>query len=239
MKKRQMIFTVLALAALALILTGCSTGTITKTVEQVDKSTRIITYTEPGDTEDINYSTYELEYIKDDNMYTVWFSENLRPSLNYLRAHTKPSDVILTWWDNGHLIRGYAKRETIIYAPNREILETVSGGKWDQNKLGEYASKDDLTNVAYALLADSPKITAGIMRRYKSNYVYVTKIDQKKIAGMVQLMGEDINNYQDELGDPKPSILHKTLFKMADGWTVDGFTKLYEDDYAFIYKLNS
>jgi hypothetical protein len=54
---------------------------------------------------------------------------------------------------------------------------------------------------------------------------------------MVQLLGETSESYLDDLGEPKMGIRHKVLFKMADGWPVKGFDKVYEDDYAFVYKV--
>jgi hypothetical protein len=223
------------LLATMLVLIGCAASNVVKTVEVIDKSTRIVTFTEVR--EELNYSAHELEYIKDEQMFKVWFSQNLRPALDYLRANSEPSDRVMTWWDNGHLVRGYARREPIVYSPSYEILETVAGGKWDEETLGKFSSKDDLTNVAYALLADSPKIAQGVMRKYKAKWVFVTRVDMKKIAGMVQLLDEDLNSYLDDLGGPKQDVIHKVLFKMADGWTVNGFVKEYEDEYAYVYRL--
>jgi hypothetical protein len=237
MKKRDHTFLCLTgmMLATALILTGCAAGNLVKKTEEIDKSTRIITYTEVR--AEINYSTYELEYIKDQQMFKVWFSQNLRPSLDYLKSRSSPSDKVLTWWDNGHLIRGYARREPIVYSPSYDLLDTVAGGKWDEEKLGTFSSTDDLTNVAYALLADSPKITQGIMKKYNAEWVYVTRADMKKIGGMVQLLDEDLESYLDDIGAPKQDVLHKALFRMADGWTVPGFAKEYEDEYATVYRL--
>ncbi|MBW2972325.1 hypothetical protein KY359_04785 [Candidatus Woesearchaeota archaeon] len=233
MKKRLIVL----ICVFTLFLAGCMGGGETyKSVEQVDQSTRIITYTET--VEEQNYSAQEMEYIKDDQKYTVWFSANLRPALDYLKTHSKPSDKVLTWWDNGHLIRGYVRREPIVYTPSYDLLETVAGGKWDEDKLGPFSSKEDLTNVAYALLADSPTITQGIMKRYGARWVFVARIDQQKIAGMVQLLDEDLNNYLDDLNEPKQTVLHKVIFKMADGWQIKGFNMAYEDDYAYVYELS-
>ncbi|MBU2560941.1 MAG: hypothetical protein KKD17_01495 [Nanoarchaeota archaeon] len=232
MKKRS----IFLLLAVMLLLTGCfAESNIVKSVEDIDQSTRIITYTETR--EEVNYSASELEYIKDGQKYTVWFSQNLRPSLDWLRTHSKPSDKVLTWWDNGHLMRGYVRREPIVYTPSYDLLETVAGGKWDEDELGPFSSKEDLTNVAYALLADSPTITQGKMKRYGARWVYVLKMDQQKIAGMTMLLGEDISNYLDDLNEPKATVRQKVLFKMADGWPVKGFAMRYEDDYAYVYEL--
>lgn len=236
MKKRLKIAAIALLSLALIFLTGClGSSEVVKTVTDVDKSTRIITYTEVG--EEINYSAYELQYIYDEQMYTVWFSKNLQPSLDYLKQNSKPSEKVLTWWDNGHLIRGYAHRQPIVYSPSYELLDTVAGGKWDEDKLGPFSNTDDLTNVAYALLADSPTITQGIMKRYGAKWVYVAKMDQQKISGMVRLMGEDLTNYLDDLNEPKATVLHKVLFKMADGWPVKGFNKVYEDEAVTIYEL--
>ena len=231
MKKRLTIALVFAL----IFLTGCFGSGVTKTVEQVDPSTRITSYTEQ--IEEGNYTTQELSYIKDGQLYHTWFIGVMRPSLDWLKENTKPSDKILSWWDNGHLIRGYARREPIVYAPCVEIKSTLAD-KWNVDTMGPYSSKDDLTNVAYALLADSPVVSQGIMKRYGARYAYVPRMDQKKVEGMTMLLGEDVNNYLDDVGDPKEGVRTKVLFRMADGWPVKGFNKVYEDDYVNIYELS-
>lgn len=231
MKKRYLLLSCLVMV----FVIGCASGNFYKEYETIDKSTRIVKYTETR--EEVNYSSYELEYIKDNKLYTVWFSQNLRPALDYLKKNSKPSDKVLTWWDNGHLIRGYAKREPIVYTPHYDLLETVAGGEWDEEKYGKFSNKDDLTNVAYALLADSPKIAQGIMKRYDAEWVFVARIDQKKIPGMVILMDETLDNYLDDLGDPKQGVMHKLIFQMAEGFHVKGFKQEYEDEYATVYRL--
>jgi len=233
MKKRLLFIFVLLVLGLAIV--GCAAKLSFVERIDIDSSTRLVKYTETRD--EVNYSAYEMEYIKDEKMYKVWYSKNLEESLNYLKENSQPSDKVLTWWDNGHLIRGYVRREPIVWTPHYDLLETVSGQEWDEDELGPFSEKDDLTNVAYALLADSPTITQGIMKRYGARWVYVTRIDQKKIPGMVILLDETLDGYLDDLGEPKASIRHKVLFKMADGWTIKGFKLRYQDDYAYVYEL--
>jgi hypothetical protein len=51
------------------------------------------------------------------------------------------------------------------------------------------------------------------------------------------LLGENLGDYLDDLGEPKSGVMHKVLFKMADGWPVKGFELKYEDDHAYVYEL--
>ncbi|MFH1064404.1 MAG: hypothetical protein V1729_04955 [Candidatus Woesearchaeota archaeon] len=224
-------------AALFLTSTGCMGGIeVDKTIEDVDPSTRIVTTLIIEDIEN-NYTQAELQYIMDEKLYKIEFPTKLRPALDYLRANAKPSDKVLSWWDNGHILRGYARREPIVYTPTYSLLSTVRGNEWDEAALGQFASEEDMTNVAYALLADSPAIAISIMKRYNAKWTFVSKIDRKKIFGMATILGENLENYIDELGDPKPSVMNKMIFLMSDGWSIKGFDLVYEDDYAFIYKL--
>jgi asparagine N-glycosylation enzyme membrane subunit Stt3 len=237
MKKRLLILSSLVvLLVLSFALSGCmQPKEVGIQTEVIDKSTRLNTQTFAG--EDGNYTVGQLEYVKDGKMYPVYFDVNMRKALDWLHANSKPGEKIFSWWDNGHMIRGYAKREPIIYTPCYEIISTVSKGRWDANKLGPLSSKEDVTNIAYGLLADSPTITKGIMKRYGARYAFVARTDMNKIGGMVTLMGEDMKNYLDELNEPKEGVRQKVLFKMGDGWPVKGFNKVYEDGYAYIYEI--
>ena len=233
MKKRLMIAITIVVM---LILTGCfGAPEVITDIEEIDQSTRIVRVTEVGAEQ--NYTTTELHYIKDGKLYKVWFDENLRPALDWLHANSRPSDKVLTWWDNGHIVRGYARREPLMYAPSRSILSTVAKGKWDQEKLGHFTDEDIATNVAYAFLADSPTITQGVMKRYGAKWIFAARVDQKKIAGMPILLDEDVKEYLDDLGDPKATVQHKVIFRVSEGWPVKGFNLKYEDDYAYVYEL--
>ncbi|MBW2996965.1 hypothetical protein KY349_01340 [Candidatus Woesearchaeota archaeon] len=233
MKKRLIIG---VLFVVMLVLTGCfgSPGVDTR-IEEIDVSTRIVRTTEVRGEQNITFS--ELHYIKDDKLYKVWFSEELRPALDWLHANSRPDDRVLTWWDNGHMIRGYARREPLMYSPSRSILSTVAKGKWDQEKLGPFADETLATNVAYAFLADSPTITQGVMKRNGARWIFAARADQKKIAGMTILLEEDMKEYIDDLGDPKATVRHKVIFRVSEGWPLKGLNLRYEDDYAYVYEL--
>lgn len=233
MKKRLAIWTS---CIIMLVLAGCfGAPEVITDMEDIDQSTRIVKVTEVGSEQ--NYTITELHYIKDGKLYKVWFDENLRPALDWLHENSRPSDKVLTWWDNGHMVRGYARREPLMYTPSRSILSTVAQGQWDQEKLGPFTDEDLATNVAYAFLADSPTITQGVMKRNGARWIFAARADQKKIAGMTMLLDEDINEYIDDLGDPKATVQHKVIFRVSEGWPVKGFNLRYEDDYAYVYEL--
>lgn len=237
MEKRLKVLVASLIVSLFLLATGCMGGTsISKTTEEIDPSTRIVTRLIIDGVES-NHTEAELQYIKDEQLFVLPFPTKLKPALDYLRENAAPSDKVLSWWDNGHILRGYARREPIVYTPTYSLLDTVRGNEWNEHELGPFSNEDDMTNVAYALLADSPKIAVSIMKRYNAQWVFVPKIDQKKIFGMAMILGENLENYIDELGEPKASVRHKILFKMSDGWSIKGFELMFEDDYAFVYKL--
>lgn len=228
MKKRAAIFSTLVLLLVFLSLAGCISGG-DKNEEYLDDSTRIVTWGEGDNTE------VKLEYIKDTNMYSLPFDPNYRPALDWLRANSDYSEKVMSWWDNGHMIQGYAKRQPLVFTPCREILNTV-GGAWDANKLGELSDCNTLTNVAYSLLADSVTITQGIMKSQGAKWVFVTKLDPLKTGGMAQLLGDDVSKYLTEDGEVNGNVMHKTLYQMSAGANVVGFKLQYADDYASIYE---
>ncbi len=233
MKKRSVIL-IASILLLTIVLSGCFGGG-NKQIDEIDKSTRLVTYTET--LKGKNYTNAELEYIKDSVLYKVNFDVNMKKGLIWLKANSKPSDKVLTWWDNGHMVRGFARREPIMYTPSYELLKTTRTGKWDEAKLGAFANNDDAVNVAYALLADSPAVAQGIMKRYGAKWLLVTKADTQKIEGMAVLIGDDYTTYLDDLGQPKDAVIQKVVFKAADNWPLKGFENPYHDDYINIYKL--
>lgn len=229
MKKRLTIL-ISVLTILSLFLSGCAFGGAERNEEYLDDSTRLVTLGE-GETASVT-----LEYVKGENMYSLPFGDAYRPSLDWLKSNTYYEEKVLTWWENGHMIQGYAKRQPIAFTPCPEIVDLLPRG-WDTQKLGELSDCTTLTNVAYAFLSDSTTVTKGIMKKLGAKWVYVSKFDKNRIEGMIKLLGDSRSEYIDDAGDLSGNVLHKTLFRMTSATEIAGFKLHYADEYAAIYEV--
>jgi asparagine N-glycosylation enzyme membrane subunit Stt3 len=223
MKKRLTIL-ISVLTILSLFLSGCALKGAERNEEYLDQSTRIVTLG-TGDA-----MTVKLEYVKGDNMYSLPFGTAYRPALDWLKTNSYYEEKVMTWWENGHMIQGYARRQPVAFTPCSEITDLLSSA-WNEDQLGELSDCTILTNIAYAFLADTPTVTTGIMKRLGAKWVFVTK------NGMIKLLGDNRGDYIDDAGDIKGNVLHKTLFQMTSGTEVKGFRLAYADEFAAVYEL--
>jgi hypothetical protein len=65
---------------------------------------------------------------------------------------------------------------------------------------GSLSDSKDLTNVAYALLSDSPVIIKSISNKYSAKWVFVARNDARGVDGMAILLGDTLSKYSPETG---------------------------------------
>ncbi len=184
-----------------------------------------------------------FNYTKDGENYTSYVDERYFDAFDWIRASTPKDAVFLSWWDYGHMIRGMAEREAVIFAPSREILGTVAKyARMSEEELEKVECPDctpheKIQDVAIALMTEVPGKTKEIMDKYNSKYILVTKSDREKIYAISLSLGYDPNDYVDDRFRPKEKANITILYQMTDGKEVEGFKKVYSDESVKIYQI--
>jgi len=74
----------------------------------------------------------EIEYVKEGKTYRGAYFHEHENALEWIKANTPETAKFFSWWDYGHELMGYAKRDVFVFSPSKEILWSVVGG-WDEN----------------------------------------------------------------------------------------------------------
>jgi asparagine N-glycosylation enzyme membrane subunit Stt3 len=186
-----------------------------------------------------------FNYTKDGKNYVVELYPSLLPVMDWIRDSTPKQAVFLNWWDYGHMIRGVGERETILFAPSREILYTVSKyARLSEEELSKVECPDcnpheRIMDVVNALITNDPDKTKDIMRKYNAEYVLVTKNDKAKSYALFLIAGYKPSDYLDKNFKPKENAMNLVLFKMINEEDVKGFEKIYSDEIVKIYKIKN
>jgi len=157
--------------------------------------------------------------------------DNMKPGLQWLMENTPEDSVVMSWWDYGHAIRSYAKREPVVDSPSREALTTT---------VSKYLGKDPaeiecdtcvdnemLREIAELFLTENASRAAELMEKYNAQYLYVHVEDEEKSFAMNIILGEE------EI--PENYLLGRFLAEE----TVEGFSLMYEDAVCRIYRFSA
>jgi asparagine N-glycosylation enzyme membrane subunit Stt3 len=182
----------------------------------------------------------EIVYTKDGIEHRGFYSSFLNNSLIWIKANTPEDCVFLNWWDYGHMIVGYAERETIIRNPSKEALNSVSA----PDKITEFDSHEKLVDVANALTTTDLNLTKSIMKRYGATYILITTEDGgTKVPWLYQFAGLNYTQYV------KPSSLtfnpqdytdlgkQTMIYKLSNSTNIEGFTQVYSYEDVKIFKI--
>ena len=184
-----------------------------------------------------------FNYTRDGKSYSAQITNaRLLPAMNWIKENTPEKAVFLTWWDNGHMIRGIGERDSIVFAPSREILFTVSKyvGMSEEERAKiecpDCNPHDKIMDVVNALLGDEPSEIRNIMDKYNSDYVLVAERDESASYALFLITGVDPFNYLNEDYSLKESAQDIILFRMINNEDIEGFEKAYSDGAVRIYK---
>lgn len=134
----------------------------------------------------------KLFYIKDGVEHEGYFNAYLRKALNWIKGNTPESAIFLNWWDYGHMIVGYAERESVIKNPSQEALISVK----DTSQFKELDPHEMIVDVAKALTTTDENETLEIMRKNNATYILVTAEDGKEKAYWIfRFAGLNFTNY--------------------------------------------
>lgn len=187
-----------------------------------------------------------LFYVKDGVEHKGYFTESLRDILDWIKTNTSENAVFLNWWDYGHMIVGYAERESVIKNPSEEALISVK----DTSGFQEFEPHEMIVDVAKALTTTNENDTLATMSKYGATYVLVTAEDGKgKPYWIFHFAGLNFTNYlniswQDtglpfdanqynELG--KKTVIYRTLTNAE----IQGLTLVYSDENVRVYKRST
>lgn len=165
-----------------------------------------------------DFEAGEIIYAKEATEHKGYHSSYVKDALEWIKANTLENATFLSWWDNGHMIVGYAEREVIIKNPSQEAPSSVA----DPEGVREFDPHEKLINVAEALTATNLDFPESIMDKYGADYVLITTTSSLTF---------DSGDYTD-LG--KETFIYRLL---SDGG-VEGFTFLYSDGNVRIFSVD-
>ncbi|MCW4016966.1 MAG: hypothetical protein NWF06_11400 [Candidatus Bathyarchaeota archaeon] len=176
--------------------------------------------------------TEEFWYTKDGKEWSGYFDSNYVACLDWIRSNVAQNSVFLNWWDYGHMIRGIAEQEVIIFSPSEEILWTIQ----DPSQISEYSNHQNVVAVAQALTATDINETIAIMQNYNTAYIFVSQ-DDAAIAGVFfEVAGKDSSTYLTSEGFTDQGK-ETTLYKILQMTNLENFDIVYSDTQVVIYKL--
>lgn len=181
-----------------------------------------------GKFEGDQYTVKRLSYVGEGRTYSNVFDESLNDGLNWIIENTPQDVVFLSWWDYGHMIRGYAKRQVVVYAPSSSILKTLANKNWDPSVQGEFSSQEKIRDVGDALLTEDPGKTLEVMDKYGAQYLLVHTSDVEKSGAIAYAISGEYEEASEN------TILSKAAHKKGVG----GLNIVYEDLYVSIYEKN-
>jgi len=186
-------------------------------------------------------------YLKEGVEYKGSYDSSLKDALEWAKANTSENAVFLNWWDYGHMIVGYAERESVIKNPSEEALISVK----DPSDYRELEPHEMIVDVAKALTTTDENETISIMNKYNATHILVTAVDGAgKATWIFRFAGHNFTNYMNmswyntghwsytfdpnmynELGKKT------TIYKILTNAEIAGLTQIYSDENVTIYRL--
>ena len=205
--------------------------------EQITEKAKIIITEKIDNNQDVVYEKIDIKYETEEQEYKGYFDPALRGSFDWINENIG-DEIFLSWWDYGHMIRGYCEKEVVIYSPSADILWSLASGKWNESKSGAFSSKERIYDVAFALTASDLNDTLEIMEKYSTKYIYVTTRDAPASFVLFRIANLEEEEYIDEDYQVKEKAYSTTLFKMLDKEELTGFSLVYSDVIVRIYQLS-
>jgi len=179
----------------------------------------------------------EVEYTDEEGKHTEgYFEVEMRSGLDWIKTNTPESSTFLCWWDYGHMIKGYAERNTVVRNPSEEIKESVG----DPSSITEFDPHEKILDVAAALTTSNFTVISGIMEKYCVTHILVCPDDLYKAGWMYRIAGLEPTDYIVSL-DPGLEFTDtgmQTMIARLLGNRDTGFTLIHEDAEIKVYSAN-
>ena len=188
-------------------------------------------------------------YLKEGVEYKGGYDSSLKDALDWIRNNTSDNAIFLNWWDYGHMVVGYAERESVIKNPSEEALISVG----NPSSYKELEPHEKIVDVTKALTTTDENETISIMNKYNATHILVTVVDGAgKATWIFRFAGHNITDYMDtswyytgpwsytfdpnmynELGEKT------TIYKILTNAEIAGLTQVYSDENVRIYKRST
>lgn len=174
--------------------------------------------------------------------YAGNFVPSLMDSCEWMDKNTNESAKFLSWWDYGPTIMGYCGRDSVIYAPSRSILNTISmystmsKEELEGIECPQCMDNEIVEDVALALTSENTSETIRIMEKYGVEYLLVNAEDNEKGFAIFTAAGMDASRYFDGFV-PNENVKNTTLYRMILGSELEGFENVYNDKFVRIDKI--
>lgn len=180
-----------------------------------------------------------IEYVDETGKHVGDYFDSMKASLDWVKANTPENSAFLCWWDYGHMIKGYAERDTIAKDPSEEILYSVV----DAEDVTEFASHETIRDVADAFCTTNSAETKQTMETYGVTYLLVNEIEVQKAYWIYHIAGLNTTEYSYQYWPPEnPDFTVKAkqtmLARLLQNRETSPFTLVYSDEAVKIYQLN-
>ena len=126
---------------------------------------------------------------------------------------------VMAWWDFGLRIKALAKKEAVIYYGSEEIKRTIA-----RPGSMNYEPAENVRDVAAFFTTSNEDEAKAIMEKYEAVYVYFPK-NRYLFNAMKFASGLD-TEYENSM-----------YYRFENNLDMGYFEKLYENEYAVIYRL--
>jgi asparagine N-glycosylation enzyme membrane subunit Stt3 len=179
----------------------------------------------------------KIFYVKDGTEHSGYWGANMRNALEWIKNSTPANAVFLNWWDYGHMIVGYAERESVSRNPSSEALISVG----DPSDFHELDPHSTIVDVAKALTTTNENETLATMIKHNATHIVVAADDGKGKAGWLfrfaELNYSDYFNYSWQPTDlpfdanQYNELGKQTVFcRILTHAQIPGLTQVYSDE---------
>jgi asparagine N-glycosylation enzyme membrane subunit Stt3 len=188
----------------------------------------------------------KIFYVKDGVEHRGYWGENMRNTLDWIRNNTPGNAVFLNWWDYGHMIVGYAERESVNKNPSQQALISVI----DPSDFPELDNHTIIVDVDKALTTADENETLAAMSKYNATYILVAAEDGKGKAGwLFNFAGLNYSAYFNYSWQPTNlpfdanqynELGRQTVFcRILSNAQIYGLTQVYTNENFTIYKRSN
>jgi asparagine N-glycosylation enzyme membrane subunit Stt3 len=175
-----------------------------------------------------NYS--RILYTDETGQHDGYFEDKMRDTLDWIKNSAPEESVFFSWWDYGHMIKGYGEKSVVVRNPSKDILESLVNPDIED----EFDSNETILDVANALSATDETEFFQIIEEYSVSHILVTELEPLKSAWIFHYAGLDYQEFAYRNEEWTESAKQTMIAKLVDDRDIE-LEIVYEDEYAKIY----